>query len=262
MIPGPISLALLEKAATDNGFDLVGQQDGPWLLFASSQTALRIWLRVLEGSGLAIALSRREVYDALPDLGVLWTDPLPPGAGAALTLSDVASLHRLIRRAFQLSRALPDAPLQVFLQRTASLPRTTEAERLVVQRVGQDLFRSGLLDYWDGVCAVSGLAIPELLRASHIKPWADCESDGERLDVFNGLLLAPHLDAAFDRGFITIDDAGGVMVADALDAASRAALGLDRPLRVHRLVDPHRAFLRWHREHIFRGVRPAARAGL
>ena len=57
------------------------------------------------------------------------------------------------------------------------------------------------MEYWDSKCAVTGLAIPELLKASHIKPWKD-STDEERLDIFNGLLLAPHLDAAFDRGFI------------------------------------------------------------
>ena len=253
MIAGPISLTLLEKAATDNGFDLAGARDGVWLPFASSQTSLRIWLRVLAGSLYVVAFSRREVCAALPDLGAPWTNPLPSGACAARGLADAASLHRLIRRAFQLSRALPDAPLQVFLERTASLPRSTEAQRLVVQRVGQDLFRNGLLDYWDGVCAATGLAIPELLRASHIKPWADCESDAERLDVFNGLLLAPQLDAAFDRGFMTIDDAGRVIVSNLLDPGSRQVLGLDRPLWVQRLIDPHRVFLAWHRERVFRG---------
>ena len=261
MIPGPISLTLLEKAATDNGFDLAGPADGVWLPFASSQTSLRIWLRVLAGSLYIVAFSRREVCSALSDLGAPCPNPLPPGACAALGLPDVASLHRLIRRAFQLSRALPDRPLQVFLECTAALPRTTEAERLVVQRVGQDLFRNGLLDYWDSVCAVTGLAVPELLRASHIKPWADCDTDAERLDVFNGLLLAPQLDAAFDRGFMTIDDAGRIIVSDLLDPASRSVLGLDRPLWVHRLVDPHRAFLAWHRERVFRGTGIAAGPG-
>lgn len=257
MTPTPIWLTLLEKAAMDNGFDLEGMHDGAWIVFASSQTSLRIWLGAPEVSLYVLALSRREVCAALSDLGAPWTDPLPPGACAALAVSEVASLHRLIRRAFQLSRALPDEPLQVFLQRTASLPRTTEAERLVVQRVGQELFRNGLLDYWDGACAVTGLAIPELLRASHIKPWADCNTDSERLDVFNGLLLAPHLDAVFDRGFITIDDAGQLVVSDLLDAASKAVLGLDRPLRVSRLVQPHRSFLAWHRERVFRGGSPS-----
>ncbi|WP_295612242.1 HNH endonuclease [uncultured Lamprocystis sp.] len=254
----PIDRTRLEKTATDNGFDLEGATDGAWLPFASSQTSLRIWLRVLEGTLYIVAFSRREVCAALPDLGAPWTKPLPAGACAARGLAVAASLHRLIRRAFQLSRALPDAPLQVFLQRTASLPRTTEAERLVVQRVGQDLFRNGLLDYWEGTCPVSGLVVAELLRASHIKPWAHCDTDAERLDVFNGLLLAPQLDAAFDRGFMTIDDAGRVIVSDRLDPASRQVLGLDRSLSVHRLIDPHRVFLAWHREHVF--IRSSASA--
>lgn len=67
---------------------------------------------------------------------------------------------------------------------------------MVVQRAGQDLFRQGLLDFWEGRCAVTGLAVPELLQSSHIKPWADCDTDSERLDIWNGFLLAPHLDAA------------------------------------------------------------------
>jgi predicted restriction endonuclease len=159
----------------------------------------------------------------------------------------------MVRRAFQLSRALPDEPLQVFLQATATLPTTTEAERLVVQRVGQDVFRSGLIDYWEGRCPLSGLAVVELLRASHIKPWADCETDAERLDVFNGLLLAPHLDAAFDRGFMTLDDEGHIIFAHSLDASARAALGLGGPLQAATLTDAHRTYLGWHRERVFRG---------
>jgi putative restriction endonuclease len=46
------------------------------------------------------------------------------------------------------------------------------------------------VDYWGGRCPISGVDQPELLRASHIKPWADCSTDAERLDVFNGVLLA------------------------------------------------------------------------
>src|SRR5262249_62061915 len=110
----------------------------------------------------------------------------------------------------------PDELLNVFKMTTATLPRTTEAERLLVQRVGQDIFRAGLIEYWEGSCAISGLAVTEILRASHIKPWADCENDRERLDVFNGFLLAPHLDAAFDRGFFTVTDDGAVFVSASL----------------------------------------------
>jgi predicted restriction endonuclease len=119
--------------------------------------------------------------------------------------------------------------------------------------VGQNVFRQGLLDLWEGRCAVSGLAVPELLRASHIKPWADCESDAERLDVFNGLLLAPHLDAAFDCGFVTVADDGVVVVSGTLDGEARRVLGLNEPLRVCRLAAGHRSYLPWHRERVFRG---------
>ena len=137
---------------------------------------------------------------------------MPPGAAGARSVADIPALHHLVRRAFQLSRTLPNELLHLFEARVAGLPRATDAERLVVQRVGQDVFREGLLNLWEGQCAVTGLAVTELLRASHIKPWAACETDAERLDVFNGLLLAPHLDAAFDRGFITVADDGEVVV--------------------------------------------------
>ncbi len=191
------------------------------------------------------------MFTALGGLGVAFTSPLPPEAAGARSVGDIPALDRLVRRAFQLSRALPHEPLKVFRERIADLPRTTEAERLVVQRVGQDVFRNGLLDYWEGRCAITGLAIPALLRASHIKPWADCETDAERMDVFNGLLLAPHLDAAFDRGFITIQDNGVVVASDALDAEARVLLGLDQPLRVLALADEHYAYLPWHRAEVF-----------
>jgi predicted restriction endonuclease len=170
----------------------------------------------------------------------------------ARVVSDIPTLHHLIRRAFQLSKSLPDELLHVFVAHTATLPRTTEAERLVIQRVGQDIFRQGLLDYWEGRCAITGLAIPELLRASHIKPWAACETDAERLDVYNGLLLAPHLDAAFDQGFITVSDSGKVIVSPALDANARQMLGLETPTSVRASLDGHRAYLQWHRERVFR----------
>ncbi|GHU27789.1 hypothetical protein AGMMS50256_08410 [Betaproteobacteria bacterium] len=59
----------------------------------------------------------------------------------------------------------------------AKLPdsiKGTEIERLVRQRVGQDRFRHAMLDYWGNACSVMGVAVPEALRASHAKPWADC----------------------------------------------------------------------------------------
>ena len=74
----------------------------------------------------------------------------------------------------------------------------------------------------------------------------------DQLDVFNGLLLAPHLDAAFDRGFVTIADDGLLIVADSVDPQARRLLGLDRPLSARSLTAGHRRYLPWHRQRVFR----------
>ena len=100
---------------------------------------------------------------------------------------------------YALGVSLPDAPLREFETRAADLPRATEAERLVVLRIGQDIFRASLMDYWQGRCPLTGISDRPLLRASHTIPWSECESDAERLDVHNGLLLSALWDAAFDR---------------------------------------------------------------
>src|ERR1700729_766822 len=81
--------------------------------------------------------------------------------------------------------------------------------------------------YWEGRCAVTGVAEPRLLRASHIKPWTKCEADAERLDVYNGLLLAAHLDAAFDAGLISFTNHGGVVFSSHFQEDDRKAIGID-----------------------------------
>lgn len=255
----PVIASLMEKVAVDNGFDRELPPHDGWLSFASTQCPLRVWLGS-SGKGVFVAaFSQQNVANALSGYGTLATASLPNVAPSARAVNGIPELHRLLRRAFQLSKTLPDELLHAFEKQTATLPKTTEAERLVVQRIGQNVFRQGLLDYWDSRCAITGLAVPALLRASHIKPWADCETDAERLDVYNGLLLAPHLDAAFDCGFITVTDDGAIVVASELDEAARRLLGIDRPLSVPALSERHRAYLPWHRERVFRESARTAR---
>lgn len=249
-----VTITRLEKAAVDNGFDQELPREGDWLSFASTQCPLRIWLGSFGDAVFLATFSQQNVARALGQYGTPIAAPLPNGALGGRTITDIPALHRLLRRAFQLSKTLPDELLHSFEKQTAALPRTTEAERLVIQRVGQNVFRYGLLEYWEGRCAITGLAIAELLRASHIKPWADCASDAERLDIWNGLLLAPDLDAVFDRGFITVADNGAVVVSAALDETARRTLGIDEPLRVRALHEGHRAYLPWHRDRVFRST--------
>lgn len=251
MKPSAVVATLLEKIAVDNGFDRELPTREDWLGYASTQAPLRIWLSAQGDEQFLAALSQWNVARALDGYGEPVTVPLPPGAAAARIVAGMPALYPLLRRAFQLSKALPDELLRTFQKQTASLPRDTEVERLVVQRVGQDVFRAGLLDYWEGRCAVTGLAVQVLLRASHIKPWADCETDAERLDVFNGILLGPNLDAAFDCGLITFSDDGSVVVSPALPPEACKPLGIEANLRAE-LADGHRAYLNWHRVKVFK----------
>lgn len=104
----------------------------------------------------------------------------------------------------------------------------TDKETLIKARVGQGDFRQNLIDKW-GACAVTGFKILGLLTASHIKPWSK-SSDVERLDPNNGLLLSPNLDKAFDRGFISFDEDGRIMISK--DFQNHELLGINDEMRV------------------------------
>ncbi len=86
----------------------------------------------------------------------------------------------------------------------APAPRVTEAEGWRRVRLGQDFFRRVVLENFNGRCALTGLATPELLVASHVVPWADDET--RRVDPGNGIALNRLHDAAFDRHLITFDE--------------------------------------------------------
>ena len=152
-----------------------------------------------------------------------------------------------------LAHSLPTAPLDTFVEQTRALPKTTEAERLVVQRVGQGVFRAALLDFWNARCPLTGIAHPRLLRASHMKPWANCDTDAERLDVHNGLLLAAHLDAAFDAGLISFEMEGSLVVSPTLPSEDIHRLGLPHLPLLQGLRPRHEPYLTHHRDVVFQG---------
>ncbi len=123
----------------------------------------------------------------------------------------------------------------------------TEAEALVKERRGQAVYRRRLEALWQGRCAVTGIGLAPLLRASHAKPWAECTTGAERLSPYNGLLLTANLDALFDTFLIAFEDSGEMLVSDIVSREDRTLLGLDRPIRI-KLTEKHLPFIRWHRE--------------
>jgi predicted restriction endonuclease len=107
-----------------------------------------------------------------------------------------------------------------------------------------------LLEQWSSRCAVTKLAMPAVLMASHIKPWR-CSTNFERLDRYNGLLLAPQYDKLFDLGFISFEDDGSLVPSPALPKNALRCLGVTEPARLTLVAEKHRRYLAYHRNHVF-----------
>lgn len=249
----PLQIALLAKAATDQGFDLSPVEEGNWLRCRSTQFPEQVWLTEADG-GYQLASNSGRILDELAREGLIVQQAvsLPVDTKGTVHLAEYGELYRLLGRVATLAKTTPDRLIEEFAAATLSLSDTTEVERLVKQRIGQDIFRNALIAFWQGRCAVTGLAIVPLLRASHIKPWADCENNQERLDVFNGLLLAPHLDALFDGGWITFDDAGRLVKSSLLDDTAVQLMNVSSEMKLTRLAADHRPYLDYHRRSVFK----------
>jgi len=121
----------------------------------------------------------------------------------------------------------------------------TDRQALVKARVGQGIFRVQVLGLWSNQCAVTGCAVPEALRASHIKPWSESKNQ-ERLDPYNGLPLLATLDALFDKHLIAFYLNGKMHISSELSKQERELL-LPRKRRLLRKPDAKTAnFLKEH----------------
>jgi predicted restriction endonuclease len=111
-----------------------------------------------------------------------------------------------------------------------------------------------MLDYWGGACAVTGLALPQALRASHAKPWAECSSDAERLDVYNGFLLSANLDVLFDSFLVSFTDEGEVLVSETITPSDQQKMGLTTGMSLRWVSAQHGPYLRFHRQRFLQMV--------
>lgn len=144
-----------------------------------------------------------------------------------------------------------DDSVEINIKHDTSMDQTTR-EQLVLARRGQGIFRKRVLDI-EPVCRITGIDKPSLLIASHIKPWRACGTAAERLDGANGLMMAPHADFLFDRGFLGFEEDGRPMFSSQLTDTDADKLGLhivQRPLS-RPLRDSSRAYLNHHRSHVF-----------
>ena len=127
--------------------------------------------------------------------------------------------------------------------------KATEKDSIVKSRIGQGVFRKGLIDYWHG-CAISRCPLTWMLVASHIKPWREADNQ-ERLDNYNGLLLLPNYDKLFDLGYISFNQTGKIMCSRLLNKFDRETIGLTDDLHLVKFEEQHLKYLKYHNENCF-----------
>jgi 5-methylcytosine-specific restriction protein A len=148
-----------------------------------------------------------------------------------------------------LFRSNPISEIEEYHSTYQNLPET-ERETIVQSRIGQGRFRIEVVKYWKG-CAVTNCQRIELLRASHIKPWRN-SSNEDRLDVYNGLLLIPNLDVAFDNGMVSFAADGKIIISELLTEDDRFKLGIHPDMRISRIDERHGKYLAYHRKNVFK----------
>lgn len=139
-----------------------------------------------------------------------------------------------------------------------NIPTGEYRERMMKTRVGQYFFRIAVLNSYGNKCCVTGISRPELLIASHIKPWKVSNEETERTNPRNGLCLNSLHDKAFDKGLITIDKDYRIVISTAVKDAQMDGdtrdwfMGYDhKQIYLPDKFLPDQAFIEYHNDVIF-----------
>jgi putative restriction endonuclease len=184
-------------------------------------------------------------------------DPNPAIYLAAVPQKMAAAVRRLVGAEMDdlieeiTQRAGGNFPDDVAEEALLQRPELQQAEKLELlkARRGQGLYRANL-EGIESACRLTGLLDRRHLRAIHIKPWRQ-SSDEEKLDGCNGLLLSPHLEHLFCRGYISFSDAGELLVSRYLNPAVLDKWGLQLPRYVDSFNPQQCRYLDYHRREIF-----------
>jgi len=187
---------------------------------------------------------------------------VPPAMAQTLAalIGREAQMAMDVGQSFAQDTGLSDRPAQALaeweehlrakIETDTAIPETTR-EQLVLARRGQGRFREAVSRI-ETHCRITGVNRPEHLIASHCKPWRDCDNS-ERLDGENGLLLTPSIDHLFDRGFISFENSGELLVSPVAHEVSLRKMGVPVGQRVNVGVfsGGQRRYLEFHRESVF-----------
>jgi hypothetical protein len=251
----PFQISLIEKAGHDHGFEYA---------LASSPTEVVLG-SAIHASTIEIAPSgggfRVQIKAGPESLFSELSRSFQGDQSVGFLIESEPELSQWLRRASALAHSLPNQTVvnyehqveKELSQLSEGDLSSTEVQRIVRQRVGQQAYRTAMLNYWGAACAVTGLTLSVALRASHAKPWAECSSDAERLDVFNGFLLSANLDALFDKFLITFTDAGKMMISSRVTEHDRKVLGLSESMSLRWLAPEHLIYLKHHQNEFSKG---------
>lgn len=175
------------------------------------------------------------------------TGKAPTRYGIALDIDNDSALQVLLRALVNRRAGL----LEDLESLTSAGHSETERQTLSTARLGQGQFRDQLIDEFKGRCPVTSVGKLGLLCASHIKPWARCVSNFERLDPNNGLLLAANIDALFDKGYITFDADGMMKDARCVSEKELRAFGVSEQIQVDLRTEARKLYMDFHSAQIF-----------
>lgn len=141
--------------------------------------------------------------------------------------------------------------------RAIQLPQGDDREQIIKARVNQQFFHDAVLSSYRQQCCITGIDIPMLLIASHIKPWAVSDPQKERTNPCNGLCLNALHDRAFDKGLITVLPDYSVRVSSQIsdehggDGIAWLKLCDHQKITMPDKFAPQREFLEYHNDVVF-----------
>lgn len=123
-----------------------------------------------------------------------------------------------------------------------------EKEAVVKVRINQDKFREKLINKYKK-CCLCNVNMNELLVASHIKPQSISDAN-EKLDIHNGLLMCSNHDKLFDRGYISFDDTGRILISERLDDNNRMYMNITAKMKID-ITEENIKYIKYHRKNVF-----------
>lgn len=142
-----VERTILEKCAKDAGWEIDSCSKPDCINMFSSFFKENACIKKTSAGGFCLCFSRRL------EAGVFsLSTTFNSNGDFDFNLQETYSLSILLKRAAEVFASLPDNPLEQYQKKLADFSDTeiqkTESERIVKERVGQDIYRDALMNYW------------------------------------------------------------------------------------------------------------------